>query len=68
MNASLSDEYESNHPEDSKEKNVSFMAFIASVKSIDDASDYDPPVLIETCDEESQGESDGEINFQKAYN
>jgi hypothetical protein len=44
------------------------MAFIVSVKSVNDASDCDPPILIETCDEESQGESDWEINLQEAYN
>lgn len=65
MNASLSDKLESDDFEDSKEKNVSLMAFVTSMKSVGSASDCDPNVLVETCDEVSQ-ESNEEIKLQEA--
>lgn len=47
---------------------MSFVVFTASVKSAGSSSEFDPPVLVETCDDESQGESDEEINLQESNN
>lgn len=54
MNATLSNKSESHDFDDSEEKNVSFMAFTVYVKSASSSSQCDLPVLVETCDEESQ--------------
>jgi hypothetical protein len=35
------------------------------VNSAGSSSEFDPPALVETCDEESQGESAEEINLQE---
>lgn len=60
MDASLSDESKS---EASKEKNVSYMNFIVSLKSAGDPTDCDHSMLVETCDEESQDNSNEGLNL-----
>jgi hypothetical protein len=68
MNASLCNESLSNDSKHTKEKNVNYMAFTASVKSANDFLVCNPFVLFKTCDKESQSELDEEINLQEAYN
>jgi hypothetical protein len=68
FNACMSDELESDDSKDSKkENNVSFMSFPASVRGVG-PSEVEPPILVETCDEGSLGDSDMELDLQKSYN
>jgi hypothetical protein len=60
MNTSLSNESKS---EAFKEKNVSYMTFIISLKSAGDPTDCDHSMLVEKCDEESQDNSIGGLNL-----
>jgi hypothetical protein len=48
--------------------NVSFMTLTASVENASGYCDCDLPILVETCNEESQGDLIEEINLQEAYN
>lgn len=68
MNVTLSDDSKSNEFDESVEKKENFMAFTAFVKSAGGFSENDPPILIEICEEESQDDSDEEIDLQVAYN
>lgn len=61
----MSNELKSN---DSKEENVSLIAFSTSVKSTNGPSDCDSFVLVEISDASLQGILGEEINFQEAYN
>lgn len=44
------------------------MAFASSVKSVSGTSDCEPHVVVETCDEESQDDSEEWFNLQEAQN
>lgn len=68
MNASLCDDFESNDSKDTKEKNANYMTFTASMKNADVSFVCDPYVLVVTCEDESPGFEDEEINFQEVYN
>lgn len=68
FNATQSDESDSKDSKDTSNEGVNYLAFIASVKSADSPSECDHPVLVETCDEESDKDSDEESNLQTAYN
>lgn len=58
LNASMSNESESDDSKDSKEKNMSFMVFAASMNDVGGPSEVNPSVLVENCDEDSQANSD----------
>lgn len=54
----MSNESESDDSKDSKEKNMSFMVFAASMNDVGGPSEVNPSVLVENCDEDSQANSD----------
>lgn len=53
INASMSDEFEFDDSKDSKEKNVSFMAFPTTLESIDGITYGDPSMTTDSCGEDS---------------
>jgi hypothetical protein len=52
----------------SKENTVSYMAFAALVNDVGCPSEVGPFVLVETCDDDSQVNSDEDFNLQQVYN
>ncbi|GLT54595.1 hypothetical protein SLA2020_277820 [Shorea laevis] len=68
MNASVSDEFESDDSQDCKGKKVVYLAIPTTVGNCDEASGAGTLFDGETFNESSQGETNDNQNFKVAYN